>query len=121
MKTLKFIVAAVIAGSVALGTTACSTGEAIDMAKVNSVIDVRTSGEFTAGHLEGAINIDVEAATFTSEIEKLDKSGKYLVYCHSGRRAGIAVDQMRALGFVDVTNIGGIDAAAQVTKLPVIQ
>lgn len=91
------------------------------MSKVTSLIDVRTPAEYAAGHLQGAVNIDVENPSFTSEVQKLDLNGKYLVYCHSGRRAGIAVDTMKSLGFGDVTNIGGINDAASATSLPVVQ
>jgi predicted sulfurtransferase len=34
------------------------------------VLDVRTAGEFASGHIENAINIDVESTTFDSEIAK---------------------------------------------------
>lgn len=120
MKSIRFITALVLAGTVALGASGCSNTEAIDMAKVTSVIDVRSADEFNSGHLEGAINMDVESANFSSQIATLDKSGKYLIYCHSGRRAGIAVDQMSSSGFTDVTNIGGISDAAATTSLTII-
>jgi len=91
------------------------------MANVTNVIDVRTVDEFAAGHLAGAVNIDVESSDFNTKVALLDSTGKYLVYCHSGRRAGIAVDAMKSLGFEDVTNIGGIEEASATTGLAVIQ
>jgi hypothetical protein len=90
------------------------------MAAVTSVIDVRSVAEFNAGHLEGALNIDVESLTFADQIETLDHAGTYLVYCHSGRRAGLALDQMNQLGFENVTNIGGLSDAASTTGLQVV-
>jgi rhodanese-related sulfurtransferase len=68
-------------------------------------IDVRTSGEFIGGHLENAINIDVEGMTFDGDIAKLDKSATYAVYCHSGRRSGIAVGKMKDAGFKNLFNL----------------
>jgi rhodanese-related sulfurtransferase len=68
-------------------------------------LDVRTSGEFMSGHLENAINIDVEAMNFDSEIEKLDKSATYAVYCRSGRRSQVAVDRMKDAGFTNLFNL----------------
>ena len=62
-------------------------------------LDVRTPGEFSEGHIEGAINIDVEGASFDSEIANLDKTKSYAVYCRSGRRSIIAVDKMANAGF----------------------
>jgi phage shock protein E len=68
-------------------------------------LDVRTPGEFNQGHISGAMNIDVEATTFENEVSKLDKSKSYAVYCHSGRRSGIATGQMEKLGFVHLFNL----------------
>jgi rhodanese-related sulfurtransferase len=72
-----------------------------------TVVDVRTSGEYAAGHIDGAVNIDVEGPTFASDIEKLDKNGTYALYCHSGRRSALAADQMSQAGFTKVTNLKG--------------
>jgi rhodanese-related sulfurtransferase len=71
------------------------------------VVDVRTAGEYAAGHVDGAINIDVEAPTFDAQIAQLDKAGTYAVYCHSGRRSGLATDAMGKAGFANVYNLQG--------------
>ena len=99
---------------------ACAPAQSIDMSKVTSVIDVRTASEYAAGHLEGAVNIDVQSATFTEEISKLDKSGTYVLYCHSGKRAGVAKDTMTGAGFTNVINAGGYQDASSSTKLPIV-
>jgi rhodanese-related sulfurtransferase len=68
-------------------------------------LDVRTAGEFMAGHIDGAMNIDVEGNTFDAEIANLDKSKTYAVYCQSGRRSQIAVDKMASAGFGSLFNL----------------
>jgi rhodanese-related sulfurtransferase len=68
-------------------------------------LDVRTPGEFMEGHLVNAINIDVESPSFASEIEKLDKSATYAVYCRSGRRSANAVATMKDAGFSSLFNL----------------
>ena len=68
-------------------------------------LDVRTAAEFMAGHIEGAINIDVEGNTFDAEIANLDKSKTYAIYCQSGRRSQIAVDKMTSAGFGSLFNL----------------
>jgi rhodanese-related sulfurtransferase len=68
-------------------------------------LDVRTAGEFMAGHIDGAINIDVEGNTFDAEIANLDKSKTYAVYCQSGRRSLIAVEKMASAGFDSLFNL----------------
>ena len=84
------------------------------------VLDVRTAGEFAAGHIENAINIDVESGTFDSEIAKLDKNVEYAVYCHSGRRSGIATDKMAKAGFTKLTNLQDGVASWQAAGYPLV-
>jgi phage shock protein E len=74
------------------------------------VIDVRTPEEFAQGHIEGARNINLEGATFTTDVGALDKSATYVVYCHSGNRSGVATKEMVAEGFTRVYDLGGIQA-----------
>jgi phage shock protein E len=71
------------------------------------VVDVRTPEEFDTGHLDGAVNIDYQAADFADRVAELPREASYVVYCASGRRATGAVEQMRDLGFTDVVNGGG--------------
>lgn len=68
-------------------------------------LDVRTSGEFTSGHIANAINIDVEGMTFEGDIKSLDKDATYAVYCHSGRRSVIAVNKLKDAGFTNLFNL----------------
>jgi phage shock protein E len=116
----KNVIVVLVALFAVIGLAACSQSKPIDMSTVSAVIDVRSASEFAAGHLQGALNIDVESPSFTEEISKLDKKGTYVVYCHSGRRAGIAKDTMTGLGFTNVTNAGGYQDASDATKLPLV-
>ena len=119
-KTLKFSAALVAIFLAASAFTGCSQ-ESIDVKSATAIIDVRTPDEFTGGHLKGAVNIDVEGANFNAEVSKLDVNGNYVVYCHSGRRAGIAIDNMKSLGFSGtLTNAGGIADATTSTGLPIV-
>jgi rhodanese-related sulfurtransferase len=72
-----------------------------------TVLDVRTPAEFAAGHLAGAVNVDVESAQFVSVIETLDRDGTYALYCRSGRRSQVASDAMAAAGFTGLYNLSG--------------
>ena len=56
------------------------------------VIDVRTAEEYAAGHIPGALHMDVQKEDFTSQIQALDKSKTYLLYCKSGRRSEKALN-----------------------------
>lgn len=68
------------------------------------IVDVRTPEEFAAGHLQGALNLDVSASTFDSQIATLDKDVVYAVYCRSGNRSTIAVGKMSDAGFTNLFN-----------------
>ena len=74
------------------------------------VLDVRTEEEFESGYIPKAINIDIQMGpSFIDEINSLDKTKSYYVYCRSGARSSQAVQMMRELGFNDTFNLlGGI-------------
>lgn len=81
-----------------------------------TVIDVRTAGEYAQGHIANALNIDVEAGAFETEIAKLDKGANYAIYCRSGRRSTIAAEKMANAGFTTIFNLqgGGFSELAQI-------
>lgn len=75
-----------------------------------TVIDVRTPEEFAAGHLVGAVNMNVEGPDFSAQIATLDTAGTVAIYCRSGRRSVVAADQMAGAGFTSIVNLdGGLD------------
>jgi rhodanese-related sulfurtransferase len=84
------------------------------------IIDVRTPEEYAEGHLQGAVNFNVESDEFETQISLLDKNSTYQVYCRSGNRSATAVRQMEDLGFLHVTDLGGLDEASQATGKTVI-
>lgn len=101
-----------------LSLSGCSQN--VDMSTVTAIIDVRTPDEFASGHVDGAVNIDWEGATFADEVAALDKNGTYLLYCRSGNRAGQAKAAMEQMGFTDITNLGGYQDASNATGLPLV-
>lgn len=84
------------------------------------LIDVRNPDEYAVGHLAGAVNYSVEQGDLEAALADLDPSAHYEVYCHSGRRSAIATNFLVEHGFTDVTDLGGIDAAAAATGLAVV-
>jgi len=76
-----------------------------------TVVDVRTPAEFEEGHIPGAVNIDVEDATFPDKIAQLDPAADYAVYCRSGKRSRVAMDYMTQAGVAHTVGLeGGIGA-----------
>lgn len=73
------------------------------------ILDVRTAQEIEEfGMIPNATNIDIYAGqAFIDEIQKLDNSKSYYVYCRSGNRSGQACALMNQLGFEKAYNLVG--------------
>ena len=74
------------------------------------ILDVRTEAEFNEGIITDAISIDIHLGQgFITEIEALDKTKNYYVYCRSGMRSAKACEIMKEQGFENAYNlVGGI-------------
>ena len=110
------------AAAVEVASTAAAAGEAASTEPAAAdviIIDVRTPEEYAQGHLEGAINLDVEGGEFEAGLADLDPTAAYSVYCRSGRRSAMAADVMAENGFTEVTDLGSLESAAAATGLPV--
>jgi len=66
------------------------------------LIDVRTADEFSAGQIEGAVNLDVRADDFTEKIKELEKDAEIVLYCKGNTRSGEAFQLMKKAGFLNV-------------------
>ena len=86
------------------------------------IIDVRTPQECADGIIDKAIMIDfLDAPTFKLEIEKLDKSKNYYIYCRSGNRSGQACLLLDGLGINNTFNlIGGMLAWTEKTVITTV-
>ena len=128
MKKLIAFVSMATAALLLAGCSSTSTATNLDAAAFSAktaeagviTLDVRTPGEFMVGHIQGAINIDVEGMQFETEIAKLDKSATYAIYCQSGRRSLIAVETMSKAGFKNLVNLTNGIADWQANNLPVV-
>jgi len=109
---------------VILGITAevagCAPGEPTDLAEGTVIIDVRTPEEFATGHLEGALNINVQSPDFAAQVNQLDPEANYYIYCRSGNRSGQAISQMSNMGFSNMTNGGGVAEASSDSGIPIV-
>lgn len=120
MKKLIALLALMFAAVFAL--TACSSSaEPLTLGPDAVVVDVRTPSEYSEGHLEGAVNIDVQSPDFASILSQLPTDGEYYVYCRSGNRSAAAVEQMKAAGFTNVTDGGSKENASAATGIPIVQ
>ena len=78
------------------------------------IIDVRTPAEYSAGHIESAINVPVESimAGELGALAGAPKGAPIRLYCRSGARASYALPFLQAEGFTDVVNLGSLQDAA---------
>lgn len=68
------------------------------------VIDVRTPGEFSGGHVAGSLNYPLQS--ISGKIKEIEKLGKPIVLCcASGNRSGQATRILQAKG-IDCENGG---------------
>jgi phage shock protein E len=71
------------------------------------VLDVRTPEEFAEGHVPGAVNVPHDqVGTRLGELQSL-KDKDVVVYCRSGRRAGMAADVLQQAGFTRLQHLEG--------------
>ena len=69
------------------------------------ILDVRTSGEFSTGHIKGSVNIPVDK--LSSNLSKLKAKNKPIITCcASGMRSASAKGFLKSNGFADVHNGG---------------
>jgi rhodanese-related sulfurtransferase len=71
------------------------------------ILDVRTPEEYATEHIAESFLLDFYADDFEDELDKLDKSRMYLVYCRSGNRSSQSMTIMEDLGFIKIYDMGG--------------
>lgn len=85
------------------------------------ILDVRTVDEFEAGHIPGALNIPYdELPTRLAELP-IGKSDAVIVYCRTGRRAGVAATTLGEAGYTRVVDLEGHWQTWQSRGLPTEQ
>jgi len=71
------------------------------------ILDVRRPDEFAAGHLPGAMNISHdELGDRLSELG-IELDAEIVVYCRSGRRAGVAEAVLGEAGYTNIRDLEG--------------
>lgn len=79
------------------------------------LLDVRTTGEYKAGHLKNSLQADwLNKQQFEERTRHLNKSKPVLVYCASGVRSEQAAKWLLKQGFTEVFNLKGGTSAWQI-------
>ncbi|MDW8171081.1 MAG: rhodanese-like domain-containing protein [Anaerolineae bacterium] len=72
------------------------------------LIDVRTPGEFSSGHISGALNIPLDQ--LSHRLSEIPKDRQVILYCRSGNRSDQAAALLRSVGYNNILDLGGIIA-----------
>ena len=71
------------------------------------IIDVRTPNEQAKGVIKNATLLDIFRDDFEAQLDKLDKTKTYYVYCAAGGRSSEACELMQKKGFAKVIDLDG--------------
>lgn len=66
------------------------------------ILDVRTQGEYSRGHIKGSTLLDVSDPAFTSKVSFVQKDKTILLYCLSGSRSRAVAGFMQKQGFKQI-------------------
>ena len=103
-----------LAGCAAPAEPVALSGDAV-------IIDVRTAQEYSGGHLDGAVLLDVSNGDLDAAIASLDPSVEYAVYCRSGNRSAQAAQKLRDAGFERVIDLGSVSSASGTTGIDIVK
>lgn len=88
-------------------------------ATVPFILDVRTTDEFKAGFIEGAVNVNITDVPASLAQLPADKNAPIVVLCASGHRGAIVMMYLQMMGYTNVRNLGGGMNAWIGAELPV--
>jgi len=80
------------------------------------VIDVRSAGEFSSGHLDKAINIPLDEIETAVPKRMKDKNQVLLLHCASGMRSGMAKSKLIGMGYTNAFNLGSYGRAEKIVN-----
>lgn len=66
------------------------------------LVDYRRADAFAEGHIDGAINIELD--TIQDNLDKLPKDKEILIYCNTGTKSAEAAKELSDLGYENVVN-----------------
>lgn len=71
------------------------------------LIDVRSPEEFASGHLDAAVNINIDGPDFREQLAKINPKQPVFVYCKGGGRSAAATAIMQEMGFKTIYELKG--------------
>ena len=105
------LVGAGLAAALLLGAGSPNTSSAEARALVKQgalLLDVRTLGEYSEKHLEGAVNVPLQALEAGAPLDASKKDQEVVIYCRSGHRSAKAAALLKSAGFTKVHDLGAM-------------
>lgn len=78
------------------------------------LVDVRSTAEFKAHHLPGAMNVPLDILHSSAQSYLPDKRKVLLLHCHSGTRSAVACRVLKQMGYSSVFNLGSLGRAQKI-------
>ena len=84
------------------------------------LVDVRSAGEFVAGHIEGALWLPLDRihSDFATAVPNLNQP--LILYCRSGARSQRACKIVEQMGYSHAINGGGVGALSKLLSRPIV-
>jgi rhodanese-related sulfurtransferase/glyoxylase-like metal-dependent hydrolase (beta-lactamase superfamily II) len=82
------------------------------------VIDIRTPGEWAAGHITGSINLPL--SQLKQHLDQVPHDSRVAVHCAGGYRSSIATSLLSQRGITSLVELAGGITAWEAAKLPVV-
>lgn len=71
------------------------------------ILDVRSSEEYAEGHVPGAMHIPHDSIQTKLSSLPQDKDAPLLIYCRTGRKAGLATTELKQMGYSKIFHMQG--------------
>lgn len=84
------------------------------------ILDVRSPEEYADGHIPGAINVPYDQIEARIDFLEEHREAEVVVYCRTGRRAGVAENALSEAGFEQIRDLEGHMVAWREAELPLV-
>jgi len=84
-------------------------------------VDVRTDSEWSGGHVKDAVHLPLDQIAARAASLLPAKDATLVLYCHTGRRAQSAAEQLRQLGYTHVSAMTGGYDDLKAAGFPVVE
>ena len=74
-----------------------------------ALLDVRTPGEYVAGHIQGALLFNFNNNDFGRKLSRLPKHFTYVIYGKAGHRSARTARMMKQMGYDVIHMDGGLE------------